>query len=428
MKLGFLTVLVSFVFGASGVVAQECEPPRILLTIDKSYSMTYAISGDDNKWVAAKKAISKVAADHHEAAAFGVQVFPRAPRTCDSGQITLPIGEHNQATIMDALGADPVSGNNTPIAETLSALLEEDALLDDGADRHVILVTDGWQYCGEPHDYRTRYNAVGVVEELKKRGVTVHVVGFGDGVDPLLLNRTAMVAETAVAGCDPTLEEPMASGHCYLVASDAQGIKDVLTSVTNRITQETCDGFDNDCDGAFDEDYDQDGDSWSTCGTRSGESTTPSDALVDCNDNDPAINVEAEEICDNIDNDCDGMIDNGCECEVGSQQACGSSEGACAEGRQFCGTQGWGDECIDEVGPSDEICDNIDNDCDAQLDEEAECGEGEICWEGECQSAGHVEGGAGCGCGVGVKPNQVFGWALLAIGVILTVNRRRRCK
>ena len=40
----------------------------------------------------------------------------------------------------------------------------------------------------------------------------------------------------------------------------------------------------------------------------------------DCNDSDPSINPNATEVCDGVDNDCDGMIDNNsaCGCDVGT--------------------------------------------------------------------------------------------------------------
>jgi len=45
-----------------------------------------------------------------------------------------------------------------------------------------------------------------------------------------------------------------------------------------------------------DEGFDRDGDGFTICGG-------------DCNDNNADINPDATEICDGVDNDCDGMID-----------------------------------------------------------------------------------------------------------------------
>ncbi len=59
---------------------------------------------------------------------------------------------------------------------------------------------------------------------------------------------------------------------------------------------EVCDGIDNDGDGDIDEGFaDTDGDGSADC--------------VDCADNDPNVSVASDEICDGIDNDCDGIID-----------------------------------------------------------------------------------------------------------------------
>jgi hypothetical protein len=87
------------------------------------------------------------------------------------------------------------------------------------------------------------------------------------------------------------------------------------------------------------------------------------DASVDCNDANPAINPGAVEACDGIDNDCDGQVDEGCpSCTVGA--ACGEDEGACTKGTYDANCQ-----CIGMVGPTPEVCDGIDNDCDGITDE-----------------------------------------------------------
>jgi len=115
------------------------------------------------------------------------------------------------------------------------------------------------------------------------------------------------------------------------------------------------------------------------------------------------VRAGTREICNNgLDDDHDGMVDNGCACIPGTSQPCYPREraevgrGLCAWGTQGCegeGEFGTWTECVGAVVPSDEVCgDGIDQDCTGAADDGTRCacrpGETRPCYEGPSGTAG----------------------------------------
>ena len=191
---------------------------------------------------------------------------------------------------------------------------------------------------------------------------------------------------------------------------------------------ERCNARDDDCDGVVDEspvdprtfygDGDGDGFGDGAGSTVHGCTAPPgfSAAATDCDDTDPDISPLATEVCDGVDEDCDGVIDNGvsnrcggcgpepdevcgnlvdddcdgaideaagCFCDGRTTPVCypgppatvgvgvcraGTLACVCPGGAPTCDDGSWGD-CLDVVLPTEDVCDGLDNDCDGRVDE-----------------------------------------------------------
>ena len=153
------------------------------------------------------------------------------------------------------------------------------------------------------------------------------------------------------------------------------------------ITPEICNGIDDDCNGQID-----DGPLPGVgleCGVQgmgcSKGVTVCINGKIVCN----ATANPKPEVCNGLDDDCNGVIDDGTFPGVGDSCLCAGltqaevGQGMCRAGRLVCkGAQGI--VCDGCVLPSAEICDGKDNDCDGVGDNTAMCPSGFGCRDGAC--------------------------------------------
>ncbi|MCB9634583.1 MAG: hypothetical protein H6721_20860 [Sandaracinus sp.] len=201
---------------------------------------------------------------------------------------------------------------------------------------------------------------------------------------------------TPIRQCEPPRGHVLRVGDC----------DDSNRNIHPGAVDDDCNGRDGDCDGRADEDADlvefypdDDEDGFGdTLGRRTG-CTVPSRGFVtvggDCDDDDDAVRPDATELCNGVDDDCDGEVDDGFETVTCGRGACMRTVGLCEDGVSVRCTPGF---------PSAEICNGLDDDCNGVVDDtpvaDDACGDPSTgvfdCDAGDCRVVACLPGFGDC--------------------------------
>jgi hypothetical protein len=202
-----------------------CEPPDLLIVLDRTMSMHRQPSGQPapqdshelSKWHLAIQAIETVTAAYQYRLRFGLELFPRDPADgtcvtlseridgktaknphCEEGEVIVPVAVGSASNIASLL--DPETTllcNTTPIGKSIDTAMDYLATLrEPHRPQYALLLTDGQDTCKNP-------DPVEQVQALAAAGVSTYVVGFGepgqeaDGIDAAELNNMACAGKTA---------------------------------------------------------------------------------------------------------------------------------------------------------------------------------------------------------------------------------------
>ncbi|HNH47444.1 MAG TPA: putative metal-binding motif-containing protein, partial [Myxococcota bacterium] len=202
---------------------------------------------------------------------------------------------------------------------------------------------------------------------------------------------------------------------CYAPSGYAENYADCDdgSASVNPAAAELCNGADDDCDGATDEDAtdtggwfaDTDGDGFGDVNNFLASCTQPPGYVgdaKDCDDGAAAVNPTATELCNGIDDDCDGTVDGSTAADQQTwyQDSDGDGFGDTRAAVISCtapaGFVADNTDCNDgaaEAWPGHaEVCDGLDNDCDGTIDEDNAADA--LIWYADADSDGYGDAGS----------------------------------
>ena len=132
-----------------------------------------------------------------------------------------------------------------------------------------------------------------------------------------------------------------------------------LSCISTGVSETICNGVDDDCDGSTDEDYTPHS---TSCGVGACASTGTTSCVSGTEHNSCTPGTAGTETCNNIDDDCDGTVDESLT------RAASNIQGECALNTQTCSAGNWADTASNYI-PIAETCDGVDDNCDGTPDD-----------------------------------------------------------
>ncbi|HPY16398.1 MAG TPA: MopE-related protein [Polyangiaceae bacterium] len=311
-----------------------------------------------------------------------------------------------------ATGPTPLAGSLHAVHDYLTPIVACDGAIPC-RKYSVILLTDGAESC--------QGNPVAAAQNLRtldpRTSVDTFVVGFS-----VLPEEESQLNAIAHAG---------GTNKAFLVGSESALANALASIIAASSVYELCNDLDDDCDGLIDEDFPEKGMAChdSGLGVCQGTGIRVCNATTDgtvCMITNPGASPTPE-ICNGLDDDCDGLIDEDGVCDtcipmsevcngkddncnsivdddpIDVGVACGYSLGECVPGKTKCVNGVL--ICDGEVGPHPEVCDGLDNDCDGVVD-----GMTRLCYTGAAGTQGVGICRAGSEACIAVQGSGVEAW------------------
>ena len=321
----------------------HCETPNLLLVVDTSGSM-----GQGNYLDALKKAVDQVVQNFKHKLRFGLVHFANDKVTLD-----VPIGPADPKDIdthiqklQRALAAFRARGN-TPMNAAMKFVRQQ--------YQTQTIPTDEFHKYTDPNAKRVHYVLLFTDGQPTDGDPTPSI----NSLRTLKVGSKQYDIKTYVVGLAGGIEKFQLNTFAQTGGTSrfyhAQTTQD-LGPVFQRISQdaanhkEVCNNIDDNCDGSVDEYIQRE--CQSSCGP--GLQVCVNGVWNECIP--PGSHLEA---CDGHDNDCDGQIDESLTRDCSNK---------CGKGKQQCVQGDW--STCSAPTPSKEICDGIDNDCDGKVDEQ----------------------------------------------------------